>query len=342
MATELTVKVPGKVMLCGEYGVLTSGTRALAFALDAYLEVYIRYGTTARDSLILHSNLWHAPRQVDAKTTRDNMLVDTVCKLMPSGEHTVEEIRVTSQLNPSYGFGSSSALRLALAYIAYLQKLGVNLTVPPVKRWQIAGQAFAMQKKSQQLASGYDVATQFVGGIVDYHSCSGEWPSYQDMQSMQALGYENLHGNLVNFVHIFIGGKGADTTTVMHDTKNWIDAQGNLPMITASNPLRHAFIDTLRNLSEGSLRNLSEAMAQWRKLFSTSPHFPRHIAQALQSISGQDRKWSWKTSGAGGEDALIVVGHKEDITAVTACLAELGWRRFDYNVSERGLQLQKI
>ena len=342
MTTELTVTVPGKVMLCGEYSVLICGARSLAFALDAYLEVYVRYGTTARESLTLHSNLWRAPRHVDATTVCDDMLVATVCALMPSGQHTVEELRVTSQLNPRYGFGSSSALRLALAYIASLQTLGGRLTMPPAQRWQIAGQAFALQKTSQRLASGYDVATQCVGGIVDYRSCGGEWPGYQEVQPMQALGDEDQHSNLRDVVHIFIGGKGADTTTVMHDTKNWIDAQGHLPMITVSDPLRRAFIDALRDLNEDTLHTLIAAMAQWRVWFSDSPHFPTHIDAALRTVNWRDRQWSWKTSGAGGEDALIVVGHQEDTTAVAACLAELGWQRFDYHVTERGLQLHRV
>ena len=157
---ELTVKVPGKVMLCGEYHVLARGARALAFTLDAYLEVYVRYGTTMREELTLHSNLWDAPRQINAETVSDNMLVATVVELLPSGQHRVEELRVTSQLHPSFGFGSSSALRLALVYAAYLQAQGDSLLIPPAKRWQLAGRAFALQKKSQRFASGYDVATQ--------------------------------------------------------------------------------------------------------------------------------------------------------------------------------------
>ena len=134
-------------MLCGEYHVLTLGARALAFTLDAYLAVGACYGTHARDSLTLHSNLWAAPRHIDATTLGDDMLVATVCELMPA-QHNVETISVTSQLQPHYGFGSSSALRLALTFIAYLQQQRGRLTIPPAKRWQLAGQAFALQKKT--------------------------------------------------------------------------------------------------------------------------------------------------------------------------------------------------
>jgi len=337
LTTELIVEVPGKVMLCGEYHVLTCGARALAFALNTYLEVYVRYGTTVRESLTLHSNLWGEPRQIDASTARDDMLSTTVCELMPAGKHRVEEIRVTSQLNPQHGFGSSSALYLALTFIAYLQRRGGNLIVPPAKRWQLAGQAFELQKQSQGLASGYDVATQFVGGIVAYRSGGGQWP-YR--HTVQVFADEDLHRKLSEVVHLFIGGQGADTTTVMCDTQDWIDTQGHSSMITTTTALQRAFADTLHDLN--NLRTLIEATAQWRRWFSASPHFPAPIEAALRTIRGRDRKWSWKTSGAGGEDALIVIGYREDITAVSACLVALGWHGFDYSIAQHGMQLRRV
>lgn len=324
-------------MLCGEYHVLTHGAQALAFTLDTYLEVYVRYGTTARESLTLHSNLWDAARQINAETVRDNMLVATVCELMPVGEHKVKEIRVTSQLNPRYGFGSSSALRLALVFITYLQQHDGSLTVPLVKGWQLAGQAFALQKKSQQCASGYDVATQFSGGVVKYHSGGGEWP---DLCSAKPLAGKGIYNNLVACVHLFIGGKGADTTIAMRDTKNWLAAQGDMSLTKVTQALLQVFTSTLHD--PHSLPALVAATAQWRDFFSAAPHFPTHIAEALQTVGGLDCLWSWKTSGAGGEDALLVIGHEQDIVDVTACLAELGWQRHDYNVAKDGMSVRRI
>lgn len=337
MTTELIVEVPGKVMLCGEYHVLTGGARALAFTLNTYLEVYVRYGTAVRESLTLHSNLWSAPRQIDASTACDDMLSTTVCELMPAGEHRVDEIRVTSQLNPQHGFGSSSALYLALTFIAYLQRRGGSLIVPSAKRWQLAGQAFELQQKRQGLASGYDVATQFVGGIVAYRSGGGKWP-YR--RTVQVFADEDLHRNLSEVVHLFIGGQGADTTAVMCDTKDWLDTQGHSSMISTTTALQQAFADTLHDLN--NLRTLIEATAQWREWFSASPHFPASIDAALRAIIGLDHKWSWKTSGAGGEDALIVIGYRADITAVSACLVALGWHGFDYSVAQHGMQWRRV
>ena len=339
LTTELTVTVPGKVMLCGEYDVLRQGAHAIAFVLDTRLEVYARYGTSARKSLTLHSDLWDTPMQIDDSTDPADWLAVIVCELLQAKEHKLEEIRVTSQFKPSYGFGSSSALCLALTLIAFLQERGRSLIVPEAKRWQLAGQAFELQKIGQYRASGYDVATQFVGGIVDYSSCGGEWPYYRSVQQMEALEAD-LHGNLRDIVHIFIGGQGANTMIVMHETINWINAQGHLPLIKVSHALYRAFSHALRNLH--SLPELIAATAKWRKWFSTSPYFPQRVAQALQTVKGLDRKWSWKTTGAGGEDAIIVIGYKEDIAAVTACLAELDWQYYNYDIADRGLQLHRL
>lgn len=337
MTTELIVEVPGKVMLCGEYHVLTCGARALAFALNTYLEVYVRYGARARESLTLCSNLWGVPRQIDANTAYDDLLSATVGELMPAGKHRVEEIRVTSQLNPQYGFGSSSALYLALTVIAYLQRRGGNLVVSPAKRWQLAGQAFGLQRRKQGLASGYDVATQCIGGIVEYCSCGGEWP---DRHSVQAFTDADLHRNLSEVVHLFIGGHGADTAAVMCDTQDWLDSQARSLLITTTTALQRAFADTLHDLH--NLRTLIAATAQWRRWFSASPHFPTRIDAALRTISGLDRRWSWKTSGAGGEDALIVIGYRQDIASVSARLVALGWQNFDYRVTRHGMQLRRV
>lgn len=111
-------------------------------------------------------------------------------------------------------------------------------------------------------------------------------------------------------------------------------------MITTTTALQRAFADTLHDLN--NLHTLIEATAQWRRWFSASPHFPTHIDAALRTINGRDRKWSWKTSGAGGEDALIVIGYRADITAVSACLVALGWQNFDYRVAQHGMQLRRV
>ncbi len=327
-------------MLCGEYHVLTRGAQALAFALVAYLEIYVRYGTAARQSLLLHSNLWEMPRRVDAQTGHDSMLVATVGALMPPGKHRIEEIRINSQLHPSYGFGSSSALRLGLVYIAYLQTCGGSLLVPQAKRWQLARQAFALQKKSQQLASGYDVATQLVGGIVTYRSEGGEWPPSPNVQSLPAHTEKNARSNLKNCVHLFVGGRGTNTRTVTHATQNWLATQRQLPLAVVSDRLRCAFLGTLHDLH--NLPTLIAATAQWREWFASSPHFPRRVDTALHGVHGRDREWSWKTSGAGGEDALIVIGLQQNITAVTARLAALGWQRYHYNIATHGIHWQRV
>ena len=340
MATELIVRVPGKVMLCGEYFSLIGSSVAIAFALDTYLEVYVRYGTEMRQSLTLRSNLWEASQQVDADSDRESILVDSICQLMPAGEHRVEEIAVTSQLDPRHGFGSSSALYLSLSVIAFLQQRATNLIIPPAKRWQLAGRGFELQKKNQGLASGYDIATQFVGGVVNYHSEGGKWPYWGEARPFRDYDIEELHDNLTEVVHLFVGGQGADTAVVARDTMKWIDGQGHVPMVVASMELEYAFTNTLRDLT--NLKRLIKAVAQWREWFSDSPHFPKHIESALRPVSWRDRKWSWKTSGAGGEDALIVVGYQKDIVSVTTCLVEQGWRPFDYDVAEQGMQLRRV
>ena len=332
---DLLISVPGKVMLCGEYHVLARGGRALAFALDTSLDVHVRYSNTLRQELLLNSDLWPAPQRIDANTASRDLLIDTVQALLPAGKHKVEAISIKSELSPSYGFGSSSALRLALVFGAHLQDRQVSLQISPAKRWQLGRQAFALQKEQQGQASGYDVATQLLGGIVTYESGGNEWPA---AKQVKVLNGSDLHANLLSFVHIFTGGKGAHTTTVLHATQTWLLAERLQTQLQQTmDTLHDAFTATLRTPHPVHRRALIAAVAHWRQLFATAPHFPTHIEGALQTVSGLDCSWSWKTSGAGGEDALLVIGLAADISAVRACLAQLGWHYYNYNVTNQGL-----
>ena len=327
-------------------------SKAIAFAIDSYLKVYARYGTKQRESLTLRSNLWDSARQIDANTERDDLLIDSVCELMPAGKHKVEAITVTSQLNPRHGFGSSSALYLALTTIAFLQRRATNLNISKAKRWRLAGRAFKLQKQRQGLASGYDIATQCTGGLIEYSSNGGQWPYYglatkeltKNVGSYEGGYYKSrdydLHDELSKIVHLFVGGRGADTATVVRDTDKWLKNQSQLALGMFTSELERAFRDTLPRPYD--LRELIKATAQWRTWFTSSPHFPLHVEMGLRNVSGRDEKWSWKTSGAGGEDAIIVIGHKEDIAEPTECLAKIGWQPFNYNVAKRGLRLRKV
>ncbi|RZA16785.1 MAG: hypothetical protein EOP10_23960, partial [Proteobacteria bacterium] len=154
-ATE--VSVPGKIMLAGEYAVLKGG-RSLSSAVDAFLTLTIE--PSEQKGVWVESNLWPEPRLLTPQPQNEPLL-DSLQRLL---SHNVR-VSVTSELDVSYGLGSSSAIRLAahLATHAFEQKT-INLSFD--ERWQAAREAWHAQRTQQGFASGYDLVTQLQGGYV--------------------------------------------------------------------------------------------------------------------------------------------------------------------------------
>ena len=59
----------------------------------------------------------------------------------------------------------------------------------------------------------------------------------------------------------------------------------------------------------------------------------------LESLDGFESDWTFKTTGAGGEDAILLFGKKHIIDAVVERVEALGWRLFDGSFSELGAHL---
>ena len=58
---------------------------------------------------------------------------------------------------------------------------------------------------------------------------------------------------------------------------------------------------------------LIERTKAHRLILEQMPMFPTQIAKCLEGVEGKDKTWSYKTSGSGGEDALIVIGSLNEI-----------------------------
>jgi hypothetical protein len=87
------------------------------------------------------------------------------------------------------------------------------------------------------------------------------------------------------------------------------------------------------------LTKLIRATAAQRQALADSPHYPRDVAKHLQSLAGCDQLWSFKTTGAGGEDALLLVGTAADLPQPAAALAALNWYPLPAAFTNHGLRL---
>lgn len=323
--TIVQCTVPGKIMLAGEYAVL-SGAPALAVTVDRTLTVRAR--RRSRPGAEIQSNLWASPREIANDTTSKAAMFKHADPLEAAvafglAHYGLEGalVQVTSEIEPTYGIGSSSALRLAV--VMALSQLSA-LDDSDLNPWHAARQAFELQLHSQKQASGYDIATQLLGGLVRF-TCSEQaaWPGDAQVLHRSDLPPDDLMTRLSQLVTPFVGGKGAPTAAVTTSTLTWLSDSGRLFKLTkVSNDLVDAFQAALASRSS---QRLAAAVREHREVFADSPHFPKDIAAALAALPGEGRDWSFKTTGAGGEDAILVIGPSAATQEARRVLLAHGW-----------------
>jgi mevalonate kinase len=346
---NVRVRVPGKVMLAGEYAILFGG-RALAATVSDRIELTARLtGTPSKGcKAVVRSEMWPDERAVYRGSEPHNFagepLLAAVAHAVTS-DHTLDgeiAIAVDSGLNPAHGFGSSSAVRLAadlaigcLGAADQLWRGGFSGTwVHPAAQsspwyWQRLRAAYQLQKSMQRGASGYDLATQFVGGIALFEPPAGKsfWDSSPDEAaarwpgSCRDIGSKEMFNVLQQEVAIFVGNAGAPTPQTV--------GRG-IPYFTAAADRQELLLNLSEQLVDGSnaaRRDLVTHMAAHRRLLAGAGLVPEALARALYGIPGIDEEWSFKTTGAGGEDAILVVGSPGVFAAVSDALAGLATGR---------------
>jgi mevalonate kinase len=305
---------PGKIMLAGEYAVLEGG-RALAHTVGRRLTVHV--ASRSPEQTWISSDLWSEKKIYDPGFQGQNS-GDLTCQALKYFEDQFGtlpplEIQIESEIVVSHGIGSSSALRLSL--FAALQK-HLRLNLSPL---QIAQLAYGDQKRAQGQASGYDTLTQALGGLIEMSVAEKTWPGH----------YRKTISSLLKHTHIMTGGKGAPTSETLKSVSEWLRAkQGSNRLLALSEDL----VDTW--LGE-DLSLLLEKIESHRLFFEDAPRFPRNLRDALKPYQDPSL-WNWKTTGAGGEDAILLVGHVPP--HVCSVFESLGWMPSDFTFEEDGLK----
>jgi len=310
------VSAPGKIMLAGEYAVLYGG-RALAHTLDKRLKIEIR---PTSSGITIFSQLWDNPKKYPqdhldgGKAGGKEPVLDSIDFFLKEfGVSFQGDIDISSELTVSHGVGSSSALRVALfAALLRFHKLNSNFD-------DIANLAFGDQKRSQKYASGYDILTQMHGGAILLNSKPGHpWPPV----------IQKVKLPLLKLVQVWVGGQGAPTTSTIAATKKWLEENNLLDeLIQLSENLVNSWLDQ-------SEESLFQATHLHRQFFAKSPMYPKALSEILDTGFLSDR-WTWKTTGAGGEDAILLMGVAPE--EIKNALRDRGWHPAPYGFSEKGL-----
>lgn len=317
---QVSVSVPGKIMLAGEYSVLNGG-RSLSATLKPRLHVDI----TPREDrhCYLHSELWSQPVDVQKPC------VDEKEPLLQSARWACDQwhakgfdLKVRSELRVSDGFGSSSAVRIA-ALVALATSLSRSETP-----WSLACQTWQQQRELQGFASGYDLVTQMTGGAVLWQPNYDAWPG-----QVSSL----LETRILDHFRVFGGGSGAPTKSVGQSTLSWLKENHYVSALSeASDDMIHAFVAGAEKIGWDPL---IQAVKRHRDIFEQSPRFPVFLKEALSKLPGFDQTWTFKTTGAGGEDAILLIGSHENTSTASLQLQKIGWNELTSPWSMDGLRV---
>ena len=124
----------------------------------------------------------------------------------------------------------------------------------------------------------------------------------------------------------------------MTGTAAWLEASGvKSHFFDLSEKLSASFLGFLKEGNRSQRKALISSMSKQRKLMSESPFFPIDIERVLMTLPGFDETWSYKTTGSGGEDALLFFGSLQDIAIAEKALSQFFWSRDNWEIERKGM-----
>ena len=330
--SSVKVEVPGKIMLAGEYAVM-DGYPSLSIAINRFLRIDL---TTVADGVYeIESDLWSVPiRFTSFSLEKDNSLVHNVMhEVIVWLKVPPVKIKIVSQLDITAGVGSSSALCLGLITACYVLVRKKQFLEISQEEWlQLAKKAYDIQLRRQKQASGYDILTQLYGGVIQFSLNKKYWPGKIVSVSPRCKFINNR-------IYFFKSDKGAPTTPTLSSTTKWLNSSGKKEWFYAlSSKIVELLMDLLSDqASMSTYKRLISMIGEQRRFFYYSPSFPKYIGDYLDKLPGLDHDWTYKTTGAGGEDLILVVADELRLQAVKECLGNLNWEPYHICISSQGI-----
>jgi len=329
---QVTVTVPGKIMLAGEYSVLRGGS-SLASTIDQNLTIAVS-DTSNSGKIEVSSSLWDELVYLDNATTNSQTepLLESTAVCRDRFKLHQASVSVDDGLKVEHGVGSSSALRFGVL-LGFESLFGDNNLNKPANagaRWDLARECFMMQKSYQKHASGYDIATQNIGGLVVMQPLTNS----EDMWPGIITKLSGREDNLNNLVSTYVSEVGAPTKPLMNEVLDWLDSNSLWNELNVlSSELITNFIQAIDHPEIITHQtDLISAVRNHREFFRHAPGFPRDVLSQLKTIEGFDKSWSFKTTGAGGQDAILIVGSSPQ-ESVEASLKNIKWCKSSYKFS---------
>lgn len=328
MTSKVVISIPGKTLIAGEYSIL-DGHLGLAFTLSNALKVCAK---PQERGITIASDIWEKPWHSDSLSYDgcDPLILWVLenCKKYRLSHLSVE---ITSGLPISAGIGSSSALRLGVSAALYGLCASHSHFSRQIKTWpnawKLAKSAWLSQKAQQGVASGYDIACQLVGGVNKFIIDQNKWPG-----NITNLSFDPA--KWVEKVHLMYCPIGAPTGPLVSSQLFWLSEKNRSNELAKINSqLIEQFVE-MSDLCFG--QDFFNLLAKHRSLFIHSPAYHAKTHETLEKQADLDKTWSYKTTGAGGLDALLLFGSSHAIEPVINCLSLQGWTKLNYSLQTEG------
>ncbi len=314
---------PGKLMLFGEYAVL-EGHPAIAMCLDRRIACEACTVPGGDTLELLADGVFAAPVRVPMATLLESRPpVPELSLLWPvlrahSAVGGGLSLRFDAEFPPIWGMGSSSASTLAAAAaLRYLSGEDCPASA-------IFTEVHAAQKQLQGAASGYDVATQLLGGYVVFEA-SAEVP----MQRVEPPASPPLHW-VVGWSR-----RKASPAEMLRDVRRGV-APGHPLYAEIGSRARRG----ISMLESGDSLGLGAAMGEGQRLLETLGAVPAELAELVERLRNCAGVLGVRLSGAGGGDCVLILAEQPEQAASAA--TELGLDVLDVRVEPRGLQREEI
>ncbi|WP_234032368.1 phosphomevalonate kinase [Lentibacillus cibarius] len=333
--SPLTVRVPGKLMIAGEFAVLEPYQKLAVMAVDRFVYATLEDSTENRVSLEtfqLQGLAWAYEgdtvriKTTDSRVTFVENAMSVVYTYLRENNYTLSNFRlsVRSELDDAsgrkYGLGSSAAVVTSVTS-AMLAKF-LPEKPPETLVFKLAAVSHVMTQGS---GSGADVAASSYGGWLEYSSFQAEWlkKAYGDTDSITELVEQEwpyFSANpvkLPNSVYLCIGWTGSPASTS--------ELIGKISMLKDSSPelynkfitdSKRAVTNFLQGIKTGEPELLFKGVRQNRRTLATlGQHANAEIETPMLTTLcnlAEDFGGAGKPSGAGGGDCGIAFMPSEE------------------------------
>lgn len=304
---KITTSAPGKLMLCGSYGVV-HGRPCVVTAVDQRL--YVTVEKNGDDQFHIEApdlGLKTYSKTLSDLGTKDLpkavRFIETLYKIFLDEYPQKKGIRVStkSDFSSSFGFGSSSAVTVAFA------KALTELYQVKFNEKELFDLCYKAVIAVQGVGSGFDLAAAIWGGTIYYISPAKVVESIKIDKLPILIGYTGVKADTPTLVRMINNKLETDTARI----ESIFDSIGDISRAVVKS-LNEENWDQL-----GSLFNQHQALM--RQLGVSSPELEKLIKAS--STAGA---YGAGLSGAGGGDCMLSVVENKNKEDVSQALIKAG------------------